>query len=152
FGSSGCGPLYMGYERRLRARRGHLAQPVTFCARYLKHGRTEWLEEFSGVKKVKSRPDAPCQRHNRFMLASARLQDLVTLFDSRIANLGWFRLCQTNLGIAAERSQLTVDAFRSTESCVKHRHAIDSPAGDAQVARLQSIRLNGKGSRDTSVP
>ena len=47
--SSCCSPLYMDYERRLRARSSHLSQPRTLRARYLQHRRSEWLEEIGGI-------------------------------------------------------------------------------------------------------
>jgi hypothetical protein len=67
------------------------------------------------------------------MLATPRLQDLVTLLDSWFAKPGRFGFCQGNLGIGAERAELAAYAFGASGAGVKYRYTVDPSVPDAQI-------------------
>src|SRR6267378_8659435 len=141
-----CGrPAYLSNKRRFRAALGLLVQPVAFCARDLQHGWAERFAESRSVHQEKSRPGATRQNDHRLMLAAPRLRDLAPLLVPRFCELGRFRFCQPNFGIAAERAEPSMYPFSVGKVGVERRHAIDAATSDSQVARLRIDPIKGEG-------
>jgi hypothetical protein len=129
-----CRALDTNDEMGLGALRRLSHEPIALGARYLERGWAEGADERGSVNEEEPGPATPGEEDDTLVDTAPCYGDRSSLLTARFDEIEWLRLEDSNLRVAAQWPQPTLNAVRAGEVAVEKRDAVDTSFADTQMA------------------